>query len=87
MESKTNLNWYGKAMNLPKSDDCYFDYLILEVMDLLRLGSYKPMTFRAWVVDFLERYSSGQIKLQFPASSPSIRMFCPEQKRFFTAIK
>ena len=53
MESKTNLNWYGKAMNLPKSDDCYFDYLILEVMDSLRLGSYKPMTFRSWVVDLL----------------------------------
>ena len=45
--------------------------------------------------DFLDNFSEhvfsaplyGQIKLQFPASRPSMRMFWPVQKRFFTAIK
>ena len=32
-------------------------------------------------------YSSGHTKCAFPASSPSIKMFCPVPKRFVTVIK
>ena len=32
-------------------------------------------------------YSSGHTKWAFPASRPSIRIFCPVQKRFVTVIK
>ena len=32
-------------------------------------------------------YSSGNTKCAFPTSSPSIKMFCPVQKRVVTVIK
>ena len=35
----------------------------------------------------LTNHSSGHTKCAFPASRPSIRIFCPVQKRFVTVIK
>ena len=74
-------------MNIIAGTNKNRDTCFLQV-SLLAIGKTdKILLFAPYLIGLNNNYSSGHTKCAFPASRPSIRIFCPVQKRFVTVIK